>query len=510
MGSSAPIRTHAPCPVCGGSDCVTWFEKGRGFCHGGCGGKAIFTEDYVPDSEKTVKKRSFEGIRGLDPEVAKYYGISLHKTEDGEPVRYTFEYEGNTKYRGYSDKKIWFKEPGFKNNKLFGPPVNAGSSKRLYLTEGEFDAASLYQILGQTYPVLSVPSASIGSAFLKENHQFLDTFQEVVWAGDQDEAGLKAAEKLYLTLPTKFYYVPMTKHKDANAFLTAGDGDDLKWAALKPQRWAPDNFFCSDEAVLKALKEENPYEYTPTGITGLDDLVRGFVRGGLTFLKAPPGSGKTEIFRYIERSILENSDYTIGLLHMEEQKSTTYRGMATYELGLNVRTKDDAKSFEVSEEEVQQAAIKAAKGERTVVFEMRSGDEPEKVLSYVHLAATVYGVKYFFIDHVQRLAYLGGVDNATNILTKIGSNLANMCKELDIGVMLISHVNDDGRTKYAGSLEEEACMVIDLIRDKEAEDETERNTTRFKVTKNRPFSKLGEGGQVYYDPVTTILTDIPV
>lgn len=504
-----PIQTHADCPKCGSADSVTWFEKGRGFCHGGCGGKTIFTEDYVQDKDKEVTKVSYAGIRGIDADVAEYYGIQLQLTADGEPVRYAFKYDGNVKYRGFSDKKIWFKESGFRNTKLFGPPFNQGSSKRLYLTEGEFDAASLYQILGKTYPVLSVPSASIGQNFLKDNHGYLSSFQELVWAGDHDEAGMKAAEKIYMAFPEKFYHVPMSKHKDANAFLTAGDGDELKWAALKPQRWAPDNFFCSEESVLKALREENPYEYTPTGISGLDSIIRGFVRGGLTFLKAPPGSGKTEIFRYIERQILENTEHTIGLLHMEEQKSTTFRGMATYELGLNVRTKDDAEAFGISEREVEEAAVRATKGERTVLFEMRSGDDPLELLSYIHLAATVYGVKYFFVDHVQRLAYLGGVDNATNILTKLGSNLANMSKDLDIGIMLISHVNDDGRTKYASSLEEEACMVIDIVRDKEAEDEAVRNTTTFKVTKNRCFSKLGEGGRVYYDPVTTILTDIP-
>ena len=37
-----------------------------------------------------------------------------------------------------------------------------------------------------------------------------------------------------------------------------------------------------------------PYEYVSTGHTGLDEKIRGMVRGGLTFLKAPRGTGKTE------------------------------------------------------------------------------------------------------------------------------------------------------------------------------------------------------------------------
>ena len=71
----------------------------------------------------------------------------------------------------------------------------------------------------------------------------------------------------------------------------------------------------------------------------------------------------------------------------------------------------------------------------------------------------------------------------------------------------ISQVNDDGRTKYASSLEEEAIICIKIERDIESEDEIVQNTTTFIVDKNRPFAKLGYAGTVYYNPDTTILTE---
>ena len=248
----------------------------------------------------------------------------------------------------------------------------------------------------------------------------------------------------------------------------------------------------------------------PTLHKALDGHIRGLVKGGLTFIKAPPGSGKTEIFRYLEHSLLKNTDQKIGILHMEEQKSTTYRGMATYQLGKNVRTKEDAKESSVSEADVEAAAITAAKGERSIVFEMRSGDDPMQVLEYCRLAAGVYGANYIFVDHIQRLAYLGGIDGATSILTKLSSNLAQLAKELNIGIILISHVNEEGHTKYAKSLEEEAIICIRIERDKEATDPEIRNTTKFHVEKNRPFSKTGYAGAVYYNEVTTLIEEIEV
>lgn len=514
---------HQPCPYeeCGSSDAFSYNVNSKvGHCHScdraypGKDRKFPWAEGTYPPPPPKVDLRNtkiitgkFGGIRGLDEDVAKLYNIQLQYGENNTPVRYAFKYPNNVKYRGFAEKKFWTKERGSPTD-LFGPDFNAGSSKRLYITEGEFDAASLYQVLGKSYPVKSLPSASLSEKFIKDNFDYINSFEMVVYAGELDAAGKGAASKLYSMMPDKFYYVPMSKWKDANEFLMEGDGDDLKWAALKPQRFSPDNFFVGDLEVEKAITTENPYEYVPTGHTGLDDKLRGLVKGGLTFIKALRGQGKTELVRYFEVALLKQQT-RVALLHMEEMKSTTYRAMATYELGWNVRTKEDAIATGFTEEQVISAAQKMAGGESTIIFEMQSHDDPMQLLEYVRLASTVYGAEYIFIDHVQRLAYLSnsGVDAATSTLTTLGSRMAQLAKELNIGVVFISQVNEDGRTKYAASLEEEAIICIKLERDTESDDEIVRNTTQFIVDKNRPFAKLGNAGSVYYDPETTILEE---
>lgn len=515
--------THQPCPYtdCGSSDAFSWNDEGYGKCFS-CNegypkaGKSTFewVAEKYPVKKKVNNKNveptyvTYENIRGLDEDVAKLYGIQRQLDDDREWLRDAFRYPSNIKYRT-PDKKFYLKNKGIAPLDLFGPEFNAGSSKRIYITEGEYDAASLFQILGKSFPVKSLPSASIGDKFIKHNHAYLDSFEQIVYAGEQsDNAGLQAAERLYQAYPSKFFYVPMSKWKDANEFLEKGDGDELKWAALKPQRYSPDNFFCSTSEFLKILHEENPYEATPTGHTGIDYMTRGLVRGGVTFIKAPPGSGKTELVRFFERAMLETDDTKIGLIHMEEMKSTTLRCMATYELGVNVRTEFDQTESGVTDEQLDEAVVKATKDDRTIIFEMRSHDDPLKIVEYCRLACGVYGADYVFIDHVQRLTYLGGTDGATNILTQIGSNLAQLAKEMNVGIIVISHVNEDGHTKYAKSLEEEAIICLKIERDRESEDEIIQNTTKFHVEKNRPFSRLGPAGMVYYDPVTTLLSEV--
>ena len=517
---------HLACPYteCGSSDAFNWNDDGYGQCHSCSRSYPSKDMSQVYDwvkQEYPLKERrkpmeipvtggTYNGIRSIDADVCELFGIQLQTGDKGEAVRYAYKYPHTVKYRLVSDKsKTWTKDRGMGMNHLFGPEFNSGSSKRIYLTEGEFDAASLYQILGKTFPVKSLPSASIGEKFIKHNHIYLSSFKEIIYAGELDDAGRRAADKLYAAFPDKFWYVPMSKHKDANDFLQSGDADDLMWAARKPQRYSPENFFCSDQDVEDAILNENPYEYVPTGHTGLDDKIRGMVKGGITFIKAPRDTGKTEVIRYFETGLLRDEESRVALLHMEEMKSTTYRSMATYQLGVNVRTKDDAKENNVSEQEVITAAKEMTKGERTIIFEMMSHDDPLKLLDYIRLAATVYGAGFIFIDHVQRLAYLSssGVDGATSVLTTLGSRAAQLAKELNIGVIFISQVNDDGRTKYAASLEEEAIICIKIERDVETEDEVLQNTTNFIVDKNRPFAKLGNAGSVYYDPDTTILSE---
>jgi hypothetical protein len=471
--------------------------------------------DYpLKERKENIMKReiasgTYVGIRGISPEVCELYGIQLQLDADNNPVRYAFKWSNTVKYRGYDEKKFWTKQKGITLDTLFGPDFNSGSSNRLYITEGEFDAASLFEVLGKSFPVKSLPGATFSDNFVKKNFEYMNSFKEIIYAGELDQAGSQAAEKLYQLFPEKFFYVPMSKHKDANEFLMAGDKDDLMWSAKKPQRFSPDNFFMGDLDIEETIRRENPYSYIPTGHSGLDDKIRGLVKGGITFVKAPRGGGKTEMIRFFECGLLKSCpDVKVGMVHMEEMRSTTYRAMATYELGINVRTKEDAASNGITEDNVIKAS-KEMSDNRTVVFELKSHDDPMKLLDYTRLAATVYGVEYVFIDHVQRLAYLsqGGADAATATLTAVGARMAQLAKELNIAVIFISQVNDDGRTKYAGALEEEAIICLKLERDTESEDEDIKNTTHFIVDKNRCFSRLGKAGSIYYDPDTTVLSE---
>ena len=155
---------HSACPFedCGSSDAFNWNDDGYGFCHS-CGEaypskNKLRTFDWVSQAyplkrkvnvmDVEVKGFTYDNIRGIDPEICKLYGIAVHTDAQGNPIRYAYKYPHTVKYRDYNDKsKTWIKDRGVGMNEMFGPDFNSNSSNKLYITEGEFDAASLYQIL---------------------------------------------------------------------------------------------------------------------------------------------------------------------------------------------------------------------------------------------------------------------------------------------------------------------------------------------------------------------------
>jgi predicted ATP-dependent serine protease len=360
---------------------------------------------------------------------------------------------------------------------------------------------------GYTNPVVSVPSGTISKKFWENCKDWLDSFEQIVLSFDNDDVGKALTEKFADVFPDKVFVVNHGNFKDANDFLTAGKQKEFVSAWWNKRKYSPAGFTSSPEDWMKIVDEENPYEYVPTPIVGLNDKIRGWVKGGLTILKAPPGVGKSSIFRMAQHDLVVNKKKVVAVLHMEEQKSTTARGLATYELGRNVNTKEDAENNGISEDEVKEALMRVVGEGNFISFEIDPHNAMESTLRQCNQAISVYDADFIFIDHFQRLAYLSGVDGATASLTELGVKLVELSKRKNVGIIGISHVNSDGHTKYAKSIEEEAIILIEFERDKLAEDADTRNTAYCTVTKNRPFALTGAAGALQYDNETTLVKE---
>ena len=553
---------HLPCPdeqECGSSDAYSFNDtKGQGYCHAcelktwlhndelwakrgsGKGYKlgdnnTAVVEDFTPKDIKEPTGGEFVGMRGITSSTMEKFGTKTFSKvpykiydprtnallEEGvsDEVR---AYYPSGKYKGrridlpkdHAYNGHFYTPKGFRTDELFGMslfPVNA--SRIVTITEGELDAMSAWQMLSQgstyTNPVVSLPSATPSGKLWEKCKGWLDSFEKIILSVDNDTAGAKVAETMFDLFPTKVYMMDHGNHKDANDFLQAGDQKAYKSAWWGARKYSPAGFTAGVDAWMSAIDGEDPYEYTPTPIEAYNKIGKGLVKGGITVVKAPPGTGKSSYLRMLMHFLAVKQDKVTAALMMEEVKSVTGRAMATYQLGTNVKTKEDAEFNGVSEDQVKEAikVVLGETGERFVSFDINPQDPVEDTLKQCKYAISVYNAEYIFIDHLQRLAYLSGTDGATAALTELGVKLTELAKRRNVGIICISHVNSDGRTKYASSIEEEAIVLIEMSRDKKSEDVQERNTTYLEITKNRPYALTGPAGMLTYDVDTDMVTE---
>ena len=509
--------THKICPKCEGEqfayntetglfNCFSgscgFNSKGVGLCFDGTNIEPFkSTKDEVGMSPEVYYKEH----RGIQKSIMEKHGAYFTSHDGAETVHY--QYPNATKHKNQSvakGSKGHITVSGTLDHFYGAEDYNGG--KVLTITEGEEDRLSVIMMLGN-WPTVSVPSAAPSKEFWNNARAYVESFDKIVLSVDNDEAGDKLADKFYALFPSKVYRVKHGKYKDANDFLKAEDFAGYKTAWWAASKMKPEGFISSPDQWEKTVREETPYEFVPTPVEGLNRKIRGFTKGGITVIKALPGTGKSTVFRFFQHHLIKNSDVKIALLHMEEMKSTTARGLATYELQANVSTRLDAESSGVSEDTVVDTIRELTKDDRFITFEIDSQNPVEDTLDKIKICREVYGVDFVFLDHLQRLAYLSGVETATSSLTSFAVKVVDMTRKDPFGVIAISHVNNDGATKYAKAVEEEAIMVIELSRDGKNEDPSERDTTYIDVTKNRPFALLGEAGCLSYDHKTTMVQE---
>ena len=505
---------HQPCPFCDSSDAFAYNTESGLFkcfsCHAipskkrGLVYDGETLEPFSTKYEKEEEGMSLEpyipdSYRGISKQVMENFGVYFTKNGDKETVH--FPYPNGTKHRELP-KSI--RNSG-KMDRFFGQDDYQGG-RIVTITEGEEDRLSIIQMMGD-WPCVSVPGATPSKDFWESARKYLMNFEKIVLSVDNDDPGNRLADKFYRMFPGKVYRVNHGKYKDANDFLTSNAKSDYKNAWFNAQKVKPDGFFSSPAQWEEILRTETPYEYEPTPIQALNKKIRGFVKGGITVVKALPGTGKTSLYRYWQHFLLKHTEAKFAVLHMEEMKATTGRGLVTYEMGVNVNTKEDAQENGVNEEDIISCLRDLVEGDRFVTFDIDPTDPVNSILESIRVAREVYNVDYIFLDHLQRVGYLSGVEGATSTLTELAVKIVDMTRKDSWGFIAISHVNTDGATKYAKSVEEEAIVVLQLERDKNASDPDERDTTYITVTKNRPFGSLGDGGKLIYDADTTTLQE---
>jgi twinkle protein len=504
---STADKTHMDCPDCGHKECMTQFDDGGTYCHS-CSKTTINTE-HTKGTKRLVTHEEIEKhivlpYRSIPLSSVDHYGIRTGVSKSGEQIERLYPYPQGDKRRILP--KDFSSNKGFSNNELFGmDKFNAGTSRHITIVEGEDDAPSAYFMLGEKFPVIAIPGAGVSRDLLVNCHKYLDSFSEIVVCTDGDAAGEVAAKKIASAFPNKVSRVSLTKHKDPNDFLVNGDQKDFLFAWHNRQKYVPKGIYNTPDQFKGILSQEDMNDYLPTPSDFLNEKIKGLMRGHLTVITGPEGQGKTEILRWLEYDILKNhKDTPIAVLHMEESKKTCLTSLACYELGVNLRDPD----HKVAKKDIDDAINELTKDNNLYLFDFGVDEDPLDIVDRVRYFSEVCGCHYIFIDPIQQLSYgKETTDTEEKILSQISVQLERVATELNIGIVLTTHVNDDGQTRSSRMIGKSASVRIDIQRDHMNPDPDIHNLTKLSVSKNRPVGKSGYGGSLMFDPLSFMLRE---
>jgi hypothetical protein len=212
----------------------------------------------------------------------------------------------------------------------------------------------------------------------------------------------------------------------------------------------------------------------------------------------------TEIIRAIEYHLLKTTDHKIGIIHLEEEERRTLCGLVGYHVKKPVHLPDSG----FSNEDILKSYKELTKEEdRVHVYGHFGSDDPDIILDIIRHLVVVSGCKFVFLDHITMLVTGFEDEDERKKLDYISTKLAMMTRELNFTLFLISHVNDDGKTRGSRNIAKVADLIVALDRDIEHADPEIRNTTNITVKGNRFSGRSGPACPLFFSTESYTLSE---
>jgi KaiC/GvpD/RAD55 family RecA-like ATPase len=571
----AGFKFHASCEECGSSDAKAVYDDGSSHCFS-CQ-HTVPSKEYLEENSKQPKKKSnvksftkepmqtevkpsgkppmtrerFEEIktettldipsgqfRGIRTDISKKFGVRYSFDEDGEMLA---QYCPTTKAGELVGLKVRDLPKEFYSEGLTGAECdlfmqfkfNRGG-KYVLLVEGEVCALSAYQMLndynrskGSDFET-AVVSPTTGANSYKQiaaQYKFLDSFDQIILAFDNDKAGQEAQDKIVQVLPKGKVKLMVLRHKDSNDYLTKGDTRNFVNDFYAAKAYVPDGVLASNTLGDK-MREELliPKIPLPKFMHKLQDMMAGGIPlGRIVNLASASGTGKSTIIDECVYYWIHHSPHKVGVVSLESDAGQYGIKLLSRHIGKKLELLDNQVAFDLlNTEDVlkkEHELFTNEKGEpRFFLMDERDGGL-ESLKDTIENMIISLGCRVIIADPItDALAGRGNEEQEEFYAWQKG-----MVKSHKVTFVNVHHVRKSTSGQQANStganLHEEdimgssssfksgACNLI-FTRNKEAEDPIERNTTVMKATKIRWTGKTGIAGKYYYDLETHTVHDL--
>jgi twinkle protein len=280
-------------------------------------------------------------------------------------------------------------------------------------------------------------------------------------------------------------------YKDANEALMAGNSRAILEAMWGAKVYRPDGI-----VSLSDIREEleKPVEWGMSWyLDTLNKVTYGRRKGEVYCVGAGTGVGKTD---FLTQQIVHDMyvlEKTVGIFFLEQMPVET---------AIRIAGKQAGKMFHIpdgdwTKEERSQALDELTEADRLRMYDSFGVCEWDVVKSNIEYMHHAEGIEIFYIDHLTALATGQGTDERVE-LERITSDIAKLAKRLNIIIIMVSHLaTPDGKPHEEGgrvsirhfkgsrAIGFWCHFMFGLERNQQAEDLTERQTTTFRVLKDR-------------------------
>lgn len=389
--------------------------------------------------------------RKLKAETLAYFGVKVGVSEeDGVTVNSVFFPYGNErgltayKFRDLVDKKHMWCIGSFKEAKMFGWGRAIRSGQRtLYITEGEFDAMALYQILkdgnrnsdyaADNPAVVSLKSGASSAVrdVLAVLPEIRKHFQDVVLVFDTDAPGVDAAQQVSRVFPEAS--VATLPCKDANDCLVQGASKACKAAVLFRHAKAKNTRLVYGSSLAEAAREP-PVMGLSWPWKKLTEMTRGIRRGETLYFGAGVKMGKSELVNAIACHLITHHHKKVFLIKPEEAMPKSYKmlvGKAAGRVFHDPSVVFNQEAWDVAEPLIGDNAIFCD------VYQFVSWDQLKEDIRY---AVVHDGVQDVMIDPITCLTNQMGSAQANEELVRLTAELSAMAKDHDFTAYLFCHL----------------------------------------------------------------------
>lgn len=538
------------CPACAkhgrdnSQDNLAVYDDGHKYC--------FACEYYEHDDKeismplKTKQPNTLEFLSGtvqpipsrkINEKTARLYGYLTH-TKEGKRVEISSYYRDGKvvaqKLRGANKSFQWRGDSS--KPQLFGQQLwkNKGG-KKIVVTEGEYDCMTVSQLQDNKWACVSLPNGAASAVkSVRDNLEFLNSYEEIILMFDMDEAGQEAAQRVAELLPPGRCKVASLPYKDANECLLQNQGKAVIQAMWEAQRYSPDEILHVGEITSNMQSDECSQVY-PFPFDSLTEFLLGQRSGEITLWTSGTGSGKSTLLRELVIDHL-NAGRSVGAIMLEESPTETIDDLISLVINKPVRALRAAQIMRDLQEKLGTLPSKEAVSHclneeeydegkeilsRTAlyVYDHLGNNGLQNLCSRIEFMAVSLGVDVIILDHITAAATglltsasdFDGGSSERLLIDNIMKELRALVSRTGVHIDVVSQLKKTQKAyeegdritlqdlRGSGSLSSVPNTVIALERDRQNPDTVLANTTTVRVLKNRLTGKAGVASCLYYD-----------